>query len=190
MARPSGRDVRSEVLDEATLLIRTRGVTGFSVGDVAGRVGVRAPSVHHHFARKDGLITETISQYRRTFLADVERIDATEPVDRLRHFAALFLRDADDDVLCLCGAAIAAWDDLSEPARLETRGFLDDLLAWVESEVRTAVDHGRLLPHVDARRFAATYVAALEGALLLARAGVHGGAARTVPDTLLEGVIA
>ncbi|MEM9039463.1 MAG: TetR/AcrR family transcriptional regulator [Actinomycetota bacterium] len=190
MARPSGRNVRSEVLDEATLLIRTRGVTGFSVGDVADRVGVRAPSIHHHFARKDDLIAETISRYRQTFRADVDRIEATDPLDRLRRFADLFLRAVDDDVLCLCGAAIAAWDDLSEPGRLQTSGFFGDQLAWVESEVTTGVEQGRLLPHVDARRFAATYIAALEGALLLARSGVHGGAARSVPDTLLEGVIA
>ena len=39
MARPTGRDIRAASIDAATAAIKSSGVTGFSYGDLAERIG-------------------------------------------------------------------------------------------------------------------------------------------------------
>lgn len=190
MARPSGRDIRREVIDEATDAIRTYGVDGFSYGDLAERLGIRAPSIHHHFGRKDDLIAETTAAYRRAFRADVDRIAVDQPIERLRAYAELFLRAAADGVLCLCGAVTAGWDQVAEPARAEVAGFFDDELRWVEQEVRTGQSTGALSASIDPRSAAVLVVSALEGALLLARTGLPHDELMQAVDGLLDTVLA
>lgn len=189
MARPTGRDVRAEALRATAHLIGSRGVTGFSVGDVAERVGVRAPSIHHHFPHKTALVAETIQRYRNAFRADVDRLDSADPADRLRRYARLFALPTADGRLCVCGAAIASWDDLDDDARRAVRGFLDDQVEWVRAQLHEARAVGRIRAGVDIRASAVSFVAALEGALLLARTGTDPTAVVAVADTLLEGVL-
>ena len=130
MARPSGRDIRREVIDHAGRAIRSRGVDGFSYGDLARRLGIRAPSIHHHFGRKDDLIAATVADYRRAFRVEVESLPPGPPLERLGAYADLFLRSADDAALCLCGAVVAGWDQVDDAARSEVAGFFDDELDW------------------------------------------------------------
>lgn len=183
MARPSGRDIRQVVLDEATDAIRSRGVTGFSYADLADRIGVRAPSIHHHFRRKSQLVAAALERHQAKFREQVDAIDAPSPVDRLRHYSAIFLSGAADGVLCVCGAAVVGWDDLDADARRHVSSFFVGEIGWVEALLGDAVAAGELLPDVDVHELAVAVVAALEGALLLARTGIDH---RTVVDTLIS----
>jgi AcrR family transcriptional regulator len=47
--------VRREILDAAWELARESGITGFTLRDVAGRVGMRAPSLYTHFDSKHAI---------------------------------------------------------------------------------------------------------------------------------------
>jgi len=42
-------DTRTRILDTAEQLVRTRGYYGFSYADIADRIGISKPSIHHHF---------------------------------------------------------------------------------------------------------------------------------------------
>lgn len=186
MARPSGRDIRSAAIEAASAAIKSKGVTGFSYGDVAGRIGVRAPSIHHHFRLKQDLVAETAAQYRQTFRRSVAGIDDPRALDRLRSYSIHFLRPAGEADLCLCGAAVAGWDDLNDEARAEIAGFFEDEIAWVEGQLAAAVDEGDLRPDLEVGPFAVSFVAALEGALLLARSQQSSWSPLTIPTALLD----
>lgn len=59
MARPSTpRIVREIVLQQALDLIEEEGYEGFSLPRLAKRLGVRPPSLYHHFAHRAQLLTE------------------------------------------------------------------------------------------------------------------------------------
>ncbi|MEM9037155.1 MAG: TetR family transcriptional regulator [Actinomycetota bacterium] len=186
MARPSGRDIRHEVLDEATQAIRSGGVTGFSYGDLAARLGIRAPSIHHHFQRKGDLIAEAAARYRQDFRRAVDELDDTDPLDRLRSYSRLFLSPTADGVLCLCGAAVAGWDDLNDDARDQVAGFFRDELDWVHDQFRMAAATGAINEQLDLAELAATFVAALEGALMLARSGTSPAVIGSIPDLVVQ----
>ena len=68
MARPSGRNLSEEIVESATRLVQERGVNGFSYGDLAKDLGVKAPSIHHHFRTKQDLLAEVARRYRACLL--------------------------------------------------------------------------------------------------------------------------
>lgn len=190
MARPSGRDIRQEVLREATNAIRSHGVSGFSYGDLANRVGVRAPSIHHHFQHKDDLIAEATADYRLSFRDAVEKLDAPSPIDRLRQYSRLFLSPAAEGVLCLCGAAVAGWDELNPTAQAEISAFFQAEVTWVAEQLDLAAEQGEIRSTIDTGRLALSLIAALEGALLLARTGVGAAAPTDAFDGVLDMALA
>lgn len=186
MARPSGRDIRQAALDEATSAIQAGGVTGFSYANLAGRIGVKAPSLHHHFPRKDELVAATAARYRQAFRARVEQLDESGPLARLARYCELFAEPADEELLCLCAAAVAGWDDLNDEARVEIVGFFADETRWVDEQLRRAQAAGEVRADVDPADLATSLVAALEGALLLSRTRGDAGPVQTVATTLLR----
>ena len=175
MARPTGRDIRSEVLAEARRAMQSSGVAGFSYGDLARRLGVRAPSIHHHVGRKDDLVAVATRIYRAEFRARVDALDEGSSVDRLRAYVAMFLEPAADGLLCLCGAVATDWADVGADARAEVEAFLADELDWLIAEVEQGVAAGDLRTGLDAGTFARALVAALEGALVLERTSAGAG---------------
>jgi AcrR family transcriptional regulator len=76
--------VRREILDAAWELARESGITGFTLRDVAGRVGMRAPSLYTHFESKnaiyDAMFGQAWSEYEQ--LAQAELAEAAHDTTR------------------------------------------------------------------------------------------------------------
>lgn len=186
MARPTGRDVRSEVIEAATRAVQSHGVNGFSYATLAADLAITAPSIHHHFPRKADLLTAVITRYRRSFRAEMETLGAASAFGRLEAYSSLFLTPARHNLMCLCGAAAADWDGIDEAGREEVATFFEHEIAWVAEQANQAIATGEFRPDVDPDAFARAFVAALEGALLLARVtGGHAAASGTA-SALLE----
>ncbi len=186
MARPSGRDIRREVIEAASHAIQSRGATGFSYGSIADELGIKAPSIHHHFPHKADLLAAAVAQYRAQFRRRVEAMEGRSARDRLEAYASLFLAPAERDLLCLCGAAAADWTDIDLATRAEIEMFFEQEITWVAAQAKQAIDAGEFASRLDAEAFATTFVAALEGALLLARMPDHHAAVPGTASCLLE----
>lgn len=79
---------RSRILDATAALLRTRGLQGTKLSEVAKRAGMLAPSLYHHFDSKDQLIEEVLVEgcHRNTryIVTHVEVLGIkASPVDRL-----------------------------------------------------------------------------------------------------------
>lgn len=180
MARPSGRDIRREVIEAATRAIQSQGATAFSYASIADELGIKAPSIHHHFPKKADLLTAAVAQYRSRFRQQVDELQHHSARDRLEAYAVLFFAPAQRDLMCLCGAAAADWNDIAADTRSEVTAFFDREIAWVAAQATEAVQAGQFRPELDTEAFATAFVATLEGALLLARASADP---RAVPGT-------
>lgn len=82
---------RQEILDAAWTLARERGLTGWSLREVATTVGMRAPSLYVYFDSKDAIYDAMFAQGYEQLLARVEAASTHGgPADLLRRSARLF----------------------------------------------------------------------------------------------------
>jgi len=182
MARPSGRPMRDELLDAATELIQTDGVGALSVGDVARRVGIAAPSVHHHFRRRDDLIAAVADRYRQSFDERLSAIDDDTAPDRIRSYARIFQSTADEGRSCPCASLAVAWSHQGPETREAVADFFDAQRRWLAGQIMAGTAGDEFRHELDPDAIAALILDALEGALTTSRP-------RQAPGTTIETIL-
>lgn len=161
-----------KVVDAAEGLIQERGYTGFSYDDVAQLVGIKKPSIHHHFATKAELVAVVTQRYTHRFREQLLAIEgrAAKAPERLSAYAALFERTfANNRRLCLCGMLGAEADSLPESLAGEVNRFFQANLEWLVAAFRDGQRAGLIRPSPDANALAEAFLCALEGAMVVGR---------------------
>jgi TetR/AcrR family transcriptional repressor of nem operon len=183
MARPTvATDTSTRILDVAERLVQKRGFNAFSYADVADALNVTKASLHYHFPTKAELGACLIERYRGSFLGALQRINDAhvDAVAQLRAYAAIYADVLENDRMCLCGMLAAEYATLPAAMQDGIRRFFDGNEAWLVS-VLTAGRRKQQIAFagrpVDAAR---VLVAALEGAMLLARSRQDATQFRTV----------
>ncbi len=162
---------RQKMITSAALLLRERGMSGMSFGDVIEHSGAPRGSIYHHFpGGKDQLVAEAVRFAGDYAAGTIERAarDGGDPVAVLRAFTAgwrTVLEASDFRAGCpVVAVAVEAHDDDSALAGAASEVFV----AW-----RTALESllcAQGIPAARSRRLATTTVAAIEGAVVMCRA--------------------
>lgn len=163
-----------DILDCARSLIATGGYNGFSYADIAKVVGIRKPSIHHHYASKAELVKTLVVRYREAAqdgIGNLERAIA-DPLDRLRAYIAYWktcIGDASAP-FCVCALLASELPALPDDVALEIRAYFRFLSGWLTSVLERGAAQGVIVltdtPHIEAEAFMAT----VHGAMLSARA--------------------
>ena len=173
----------------ARTLIANGGYNGFSYADIAGVVGIRKPSIHHHFPAKADLVTTMVSRHRE---ATAEGIGAMEqhvadPLERLRAYVGYWktcIGDASSP-FCVCALLASELPILPPEVAHEVLGYFRFLSSWLtgllESGVQRDVIRLTLSPRVEAEAFMAT----VHGAMLSARVYSEPAMFGTIMDAQL-----
>jgi AcrR family transcriptional regulator len=83
---------RREVLDVAWRLAAERGLTGWTLTDVADGVGMRAPSLYVYFASKNAMYDALFADGYRQMTDAADHVDGSgTPLDLLRRVAHFFV---------------------------------------------------------------------------------------------------
>lgn len=160
------------IADEAETLIRSLGYNGFSYEDIARVVGIRKPSIHHHFPSKADLGAVVVKRYTQRFHASLQHIDSehADPQERLLAYAELFERTyANDRGLCVCGMLGAEADALADEVNAQVRRFFEINMEWLGAVFAAGQESGRFNSAASAADRAHAYLCMLEGALVVAR---------------------
>ena len=160
-------EARQRMVTGAVRLLAQRGLQATSFSEVLAATGTPRGSIYHHFPEgKDQLVTEAVDLAAGHAVALLETV-AGRPADEVTAFFLGMWRDvlvrSDLDAGCAVLAVTVAADS---PALLEHTAS-----AFRSWRVRLAqlLEQGGLRSS-DAARFAATLIAASEGAVVLARA--------------------
>jgi len=142
---------KEKILDVAQDLIQTRSFHGFSYQDMADRVGIRKPSLYHHFDSKDAIalaVLERAADWVRTQLA---KVDGEDPAARLERYFEMF-RDihGKGERMCPGGSFASVFDGVSSSVQSALHRFTKLHLDLLESIVRVLLPGGRVI--IDARR--------------------------------------
>ncbi|MFT4117232.1 TetR/AcrR family transcriptional regulator [Bradyrhizobium sp.] len=163
-----------DILACARSLIIAGGYNGFSYADVAEVVGIRKPSIHHHFASKVDLVRTLVSRYREEAdagLASLER-NIPDARDQLKHYVAYWEACITDATapFCVCALLASELPILPDEVALEVRAHFRSLAAWLTSVMERGKRKGRLQLSSAARVEAEAFMATIHGAMLSARA--------------------
>jgi TetR/AcrR family transcriptional repressor of nem operon len=175
MTTSSGQ-MADRILDAAEARARRGGYGGFSFRDLAEDVGVKSASVHHHFPTKADLARRLAARYLErasAALGDPSGLSAREAGARV---AGMFIDGNErDGRMCLCGVFGAESDALPDGVPELVDGFFDHLSAWLAPAFRAG---GAMRPE--------TFVAALEGGMIMARTKGRPELLREIADDLLS----
>lgn len=179
-----------EILACARELVIVGGYNGFSYADIAQVVGIRKPSIHHHFPTKAELMRTLVSRYRDEAKGGLEHLGQQfpDPLDQLRAYTGFWKTCIGDATMpfCVCALLASELPVLPEEVALEVTGFFRSLSSWLALVLERGQQEGRLTlsnsPRVEAEAFMAT----LHGAMLSARAYGEPAIFGTVIDPLID----
>ena len=152
------------ILEEAGRLFRERGFAGVSVGEIMKATGLTHGPFYNHFASKEALMAEALSDLSSRTQADFDRILAEQGIAA---YLDLYLsRRHVDSAGAGCLMTALAADSAKEPA---TRGPFTAHVKGVIDRLMRALP-GKRRAEADARAAAMLAQAAMVGAVTLARA--------------------
>jgi len=163
-----------DILACARTLIIAGGYNGFSYADVAEIVGIRKPSIHHHFASKVDLVRTLVSRYRQEAQAGLAAIERNiqDPRDQLENYVAYWEACINDATapFCVCALLACELPILPEEVALEVRAHFRSLASWLTSVMERGKRKGQLHLSSAAKIEAEGFMATVHGAMLSARA--------------------
>jgi TetR/AcrR family transcriptional repressor of lmrAB and yxaGH operons len=163
-------DSREQMIRSAIELLRERGYTRTSFGEVIAHSGAPRGSIYHHFpGGKDELVTEAVRRYTAITLRAINAAaDSGSSVDAVRVFVDTVrsgLRASDFRFGCAIAGVVL---DVTPAEAVLLELTAESFRAWRTRLVAAFRQDGAT--EAQARRLATLVVASVEGALMLARA--------------------
>ena len=174
------------ILDSGQELIQTRGYSAISFQNIASEVGIKKPSIIHHFPTKAELGVAIIRRYRDTFAAQLHNISedpAKSCWDALEFYFSPYLFFASTpDKVCLCGALAGEMPALPETMRVEVKQFMEAHQQWLKEILLRGSGRGEFSSIDSPELLSRMIFNSLQGSLLVKRS--------TEDPSQLEDVIA
>lgn len=163
----AGVGTRAQILRVARELIQTRSYLGFSFQDVANAIGIRKPSLYHHFATKEALGIEVLRESTQAF-KDWTVAKERSPQAALDAYFRMYRNGLHaGEGVCPAGALAPGWDCINDELRQAVRDLRSAQVLWLTG-VLGALASGRKLSS-PVGELAAYVFAVCQGALLAAR---------------------
>jgi len=172
---PSSSD-RELLLTEGLRVVHARGYSQTSVADITQAAGLPLETFASYFASKEDFGMQILEIYFANSCATIDmtlRNDALPPLQRLREYLALNSAHLNRDGMrngCLYGNFSAEGSDCSEELRLRIVEIFKHVQQAFSYCLRAAMDSGAVRTRLECDEVANFAVAALQGAILVAKA--------------------
>ncbi|MHC5230617.1 TetR/AcrR family transcriptional regulator [Brucella sp. LJL56] len=176
MARKQNPLTRTNLLDAALSVIRTKGYAATTVDDICTKASLSKGAFFHHFSSKEDLAVAAAnywSEMTGTFFADAAYHAPEDPLERIKAYVALrrqLIQGALSDFTCLVGTMAqevyetnsvirdACWDSIS--------GHADTLVP----DISAAMERYQVAGEFTAESLAVHTQAVIQGAFIIAKA--------------------
>jgi TetR/AcrR family transcriptional repressor of nem operon len=182
---------REKVVTAAQELLQTRSFNGFSFDDLAKRVGIRKPSLYHHFKSKNELALELLAQNAARLEAAARGDSGKSGDEQLRgHLRAIGDALCAGDRLCPGGALVASWGVLPREIRAGVRKLRELHHQWLVRILEQGYRDGTIRRTGRSADDAALWIfATIQGALVVARASGERGQYDVVAEQLRSALV-
>lgn len=163
-----------DILACSRALIVSGGYNGFSYADIAKIIGIRKPSIHHHFPSKAELVKTLVERYLIEAKQGIDNLERAVPgpFDQLRTYIDYWKACIGDESapFCVCALLANELPALPQEVALQVRAYFRFLSGWLTSVLERGAAQGVVTltdtPRVEAEGF----MASVHGAMLSARA--------------------
>lgn len=189
-----GRQTRAQILRAAMDIASVKGLSGLSIGELAGRLGMSKSGLFRHFGAKEQLQLATVEAAVSVFEAEVVAPAMAAPpgVDRVRALMhACRIPGTRRAGGCFFAAAAADVDSQPGPVRDRIAATGRAGIAAITADVETAQRRGEIRADIEVRQLAFelhAYAMEANWALLLLDDDGAGERARTAIDAALARV--
>lgn len=181
-------DTKTHIMDIARRMTMQQGFDAFSYRDISEEIGIKTSSIHYYFPSKQDLAEALVDDYIDYLSQGLQNINESLPNGYERFKAMLELMIAtsgQEKQLCLCGMLSANMHAVSEPARHKLGEFFQRFETWTTETLKQGVQDGSVHHLVRPVSTAAEMVAAIEGAMLIARVCLRPNYLEETLDLLL-----
>lgn len=167
-------ETKQAIIEKAAVIFNKNGYQRTSMAMLCEDLGLSKGAIYGHFADKDALAVEAFLHSVRHVSERVrEKIQPCQgAVSKLRAFAATFLDFFEETVQkggCpILNTAVDA-DDAHPQLHEEVRRVLTAWEGRLVAMVAVGKESGEIRPEADAQLFAATFIAQIEGGIMLAK---------------------
>ncbi|BCL27039.1 transcriptional regulator [Streptomyces aurantiacus] len=182
-----GARTRARIVDAAARLIHERGVAATTLDDVRAAAEVSGSQLYHYFAGKEELLQAVIDHQADTILGNQREADlgSIEGLGAWRDMVIDQAKSTEAKGGCPLGSLSGQLAEADPEARALLAAGFDRWSATIGDGLRTLHAAGRLADETDPDDLAVTFLAALQGGLLLAQVHRDTRALETVLDTLI-----
>jgi AcrR family transcriptional regulator len=166
---PTGPESSERMIRSAAVLFRRKGVDGTAFSDVIAHSGAPRGSIYHHFPGGKAELAEEATRYAGEYVAAAlaKALESDEPVAMISGFSAALAKGLEAGGFEEgCPVVAAALEGRRTPG---ARAAAGDAIARWEELLAASFERGGVEGE-RARSVATMVVAAIEGAILLARA--------------------
>lgn len=164
----SAQNKRDRLIESAAILFHHNGTTTTSLADIAKHADIPIGNVYYYFKTKEELALAAISKRKEQFTAAYAILDENIPDPRQRLIEAInYFDKVSDEYMrygCPIGKIIEDADTEKDAVAQTAAQVLTDFVDWAEKQFRN-------LGHTDdARHYATTMMAGIQGATIMAKA--------------------
>lgn len=166
-------DTAARIRNAAHDLIALHGYAGFSFADVSEVVGVRKPSIHHHYPTKADLVVAVLREHRSNLAHAVTDLDQQvgDPMQRLQRYVDFWEGCMRENRRPICIAALLSAEapGIPEEVAAEVKQHFDFFTRWTRTTLEEGTEKGSIQLHATLAEEAQNFVAVVHGAMLSAR---------------------
>ncbi len=163
-------DTRKQILKIARSYIQTCGFHALSFQMIADDMGIKKPSLFHHFSSKEDLGIEVIQQYHDWFDRWKNEVQDIKPTDKLKGYFEIFETfSLDHGKICPMGAMSIDLNSLPESMQKSLKKLSLDHLGWLEETLAQGKKQKSFSFQQKPLIMAEILMSAIQGALIISR---------------------
>ncbi|MDR0229475.1 MAG: TetR/AcrR family transcriptional regulator [Flavobacteriaceae bacterium] len=161
------KDTRSEIVNIADRLIRTKGYNAFSYTDISLKLNIKNASIHYHFPTKSDLGVEVIKTTIEQFKYVTDSWKKLSLEAQFKKFVTMHDKSNKKHWLCLMGALSSSTDTLSVEMLRELKRMGTIILDYLTDLLQKGKEEGVFSFECDAKTKAYLVQSSLLASLLL-----------------------
>jgi TetR/AcrR family transcriptional repressor of nem operon len=163
---------RQEIIERAMLLLKQTGYHGWSYAHISKMVGIRKASIHHHFPKKEDLISEILKIYINEIFSKLDEVARSEVSNYKKLEKLIESYQASyysPNEICLCTILASDYQMIPEEAAQQLREFYVRLDQWICGVLKQGIAEKEFAAHTQVEPLASVILNVLQGLLITSK---------------------